>query len=514
MVICQTLWTNKKSLTENSFGWLTPQHHLMAWALSCLQLKKFYNEINLYTDENGAEILAGALKLPYKNISCDYEALDCPPDLWAYSKIVTYGKQTRPFIHVDGDVVLWKPFGENLVKSPLIAQNLETGTDYYSRLFCTFKSTSNWYPGYLKNNLFSETPKGYNAGILGGADLTFFKSYIAEAEKIIKKNSHRPLNLNFNIIFEQLLFYSLSKKGKIDVRCYFEKEYTDNGYDMENFAKFSNLHKSNYLHFIGSHKRNKDICDWISRFLFYYYPNTYFSVISLFQKSHHYFPTKIRELYKREPKGSATFKYPKTRQLLSSITKNEAPFSNRNLKKIVHVSENLILKSLYRYECKIHRILNQYKKISARELSALECLCVSGISFFSLNDKHKQEARITLNPHLEIIHSCYDWVDMQIVPDLINIRSSLKSDIVIGVIPGLFYDGYKELILDELAVNIILTVNNGILFNNLLQQAKAYFNTTENDSLSLRKLLELKLEYLASNKVLFIEYKDKENAYN
>jgi hypothetical protein len=42
MVICQTLWVNDNNLLEDSFGWLSPEHHLMGWALSALKLKKFY----------------------------------------------------------------------------------------------------------------------------------------------------------------------------------------------------------------------------------------------------------------------------------------------------------------------------------------------------------------------------------------------------------------------------------------------------------------------------------------
>ncbi|WP_414649040.1 DUF6734 family protein [Chitinophaga sp.] len=33
MVICQTLWPHNKKIPEDSFGWLTPQYHLMSWAL-------------------------------------------------------------------------------------------------------------------------------------------------------------------------------------------------------------------------------------------------------------------------------------------------------------------------------------------------------------------------------------------------------------------------------------------------------------------------------------------------
>ncbi|WP_460686482.1 DUF6734 family protein [Niabella aquatica] len=53
MVVCQTLWTSNNDLLKDSFGWQSPQHHLMAWALSCTKLKELYPEVNLHTDKTG-----------------------------------------------------------------------------------------------------------------------------------------------------------------------------------------------------------------------------------------------------------------------------------------------------------------------------------------------------------------------------------------------------------------------------------------------------------------------------
>ena len=44
----QTLWTGRKSLVKDSFGWLEPQYHLMAWALSCLMLRESYDDVELF----------------------------------------------------------------------------------------------------------------------------------------------------------------------------------------------------------------------------------------------------------------------------------------------------------------------------------------------------------------------------------------------------------------------------------------------------------------------------------
>ena len=58
MKIIQTLYTDHHTnLFRDSLGWYAPEYHLMSWALSCLQLKKYYREVHLYTNDQGAEML-------------------------------------------------------------------------------------------------------------------------------------------------------------------------------------------------------------------------------------------------------------------------------------------------------------------------------------------------------------------------------------------------------------------------------------------------------------------------
>lgn len=55
MCIVQIFWTASCNPLEHSFGWIRPEYNLMSWALSCLCLRKNYDEIALYTDEQGME---------------------------------------------------------------------------------------------------------------------------------------------------------------------------------------------------------------------------------------------------------------------------------------------------------------------------------------------------------------------------------------------------------------------------------------------------------------------------
>ena len=72
--------------------------------------------------------------------------------------------------------------------------------------------------------------------------------------ELIQNIQERQLNLlinltchsngNFNMIFEQLMLYSISKHYNTEVQCYTDKTYDDNGYDMH-FGIFFLFHVRN-----------------------------------------------------------------------------------------------------------------------------------------------------------------------------------------------------------------------------------------------------------------------------
>ena len=74
----------------------------MSWALSCLQLKHFYDEIELVTDSEGADLLINKLHLPYTSCLTILDKLKNEnPAIWALGKIAAYEVQREPFIHVE-----------------------------------------------------------------------------------------------------------------------------------------------------------------------------------------------------------------------------------------------------------------------------------------------------------------------------------------------------------------------------------------------------------------------------
>lgn len=65
MKIVQTFWSGGANPLEKAYGWPLSEYNMMSWVLSCLSLRKYYDDVELYTDKLGYELLIEKLRLPY-----------------------------------------------------------------------------------------------------------------------------------------------------------------------------------------------------------------------------------------------------------------------------------------------------------------------------------------------------------------------------------------------------------------------------------------------------------------
>lgn len=511
MIICQTLWTNHRDLLKDDFGWLSPQHHIMGWALSSLKIKEFYPQIYLYTDKNGILFLKNKIGLPYTKFLDEYSDIECQSDLWALPKLLTYAKQNQPFLHVDGDVFIWDALNDDLMSSPLIAQNIECGTDYYKMILPPFAQYVKGIPALLKKNILSENMRSYNAGILGGHDLEFFRRYTRTANLIIEQNITPHLHKNFNIIFEQLLFYSMTNKEKKKVSCLMNNMINDNGYDHKRFADFPNAKNLKYLHLIGHHKRNRDVCDWLARYLRQENEEIFLRIVNLFKKQHYFYGSRFQEVFSAiESDTKNKFCYYKSESLVKSLYPDKRFHSNAELIKFIESSVNPILNEILKYEQKIQRLCKKFGKINFSYLKKIEDASLDSVSFFNRESSNRISIKLSRNPFIEIIYTSFDWVNMQLSGrGNINIRFSDKRDISVAIIPELFFSGYREVVLDDTCINILVLTELKISYLDLLAKMRTLFppSNDENEADAFFELIFQKVEYLIKNKILLsIDY--------
>lgn len=289
MNLIQTLYIDtQKNPFKDSFGWVAPEYHLMGWALSCLQLHKIYGNISLFANSPGAHLLIDTLQLPYSEVHLSHDQLTLiHPNLWALPKIYTYSLQKQPFLHIDGDVFLFQPFNADLLRGELIAQNMESTTDYSAPVQEDLMRYFIYLPPCVKKDFESKiSAYSVNAGILGGNNVSFFHDYTALAFDYIHNNTNQLQHINvdhFNVFFEQHLFYALAKEKNIPVNVLFESVVNDNEYQyLGDFQEVT--FKRNYLHLLGHFKRDEFTCIQMAAKLRELYPDYYDRIIALFHK--------------------------------------------------------------------------------------------------------------------------------------------------------------------------------------------------------------------------------------
>lgn len=253
----------------------------MSWALSCLQLKQFYNEIELVTDSEGAELLINKLHLPYTSCQTTLDKLDSEnPAIWTLGKIAAYEKQQTPFIHVDGDIYIWNPFPRRIEEAGIAAQNIERNYPFSIKLLEEMKEKHFSFPIQPSLGDMCET----NMGIIGGHDLDFFKEYCSLVHKFLDVNRDKLDKLSggvssVNTIMEQYLMYEYAQKNGKDIKYLISNLPNTEMYKLTLFSLLPT--NVSFIHNIGSNKKREITSDRLARILYCAYPKHYANIINL-----------------------------------------------------------------------------------------------------------------------------------------------------------------------------------------------------------------------------------------
>lgn len=282
-MIIQSFWSKpyfSNSTDPNSRfkgGWLHEKYFYFSMALSCLKFKEFYGEVNLYTDSKGESTINKILGIPYSNFINSFDNLENTNEkLWALPKLYTYSVQKKPFIHADTDVYIWDKFPNDLINSSLFCQNIEENFPIYSEALDEILTQFDWIPTELINSLYKHKKiLAFNAGVVGGNDLEYFKKLHSRSKKFINKNEHYFDKIDvgiFNMIYEQQLGYAIADKKNIVPNPLF-KNIDSNFTPLVNFP-LASFH-TKYIHAIGFAKKSIYACEQIEALLMYEFPDEY-----------------------------------------------------------------------------------------------------------------------------------------------------------------------------------------------------------------------------------------------
>lgn len=186
------------------------------------------------------------MNLPYTKVHVVFNENLCLPNHWAYAKIKTYSLQEKPFIHIDGDIYIPKPFPKEFLQAPLIAQNREIGTVYYREMMNrVFDHSGIRIPQFIVNGIREDSIASYNMGVFGGNDLEFIWDYCKKAFAFVEDNhlndsSCPQSRVDCNLLFEQMFFAAQADMNNKKVAVLRRPMY-DEGYTSRDFCNLTNF---------------------------------------------------------------------------------------------------------------------------------------------------------------------------------------------------------------------------------------------------------------------------------
>jgi len=534
MKIVQSSWVcNHKNLLAFNGGWVAPEYNIMSWALSCLQLKKYNDDVVLYADYASAKLLKDTLMLPYTEVICDLDKINnYHPQLWALPKIITYSKQTSPFLHVDGDVFIFEAFRQDLLDGNLIAQNIEVATLYYENKIEELESKLVYFPNEIVNERKNKIPiHAYNAGLFGGKDIDFFQEYTAKALEFIQRNEGCLSRIDvssLNVFYEQYLFFVMAKNQNKKVNVFLSDEIGDNEYI--GFGDFSSVpYDKKYLHLLGGYKRNLAVCKQMAERLRLDYPEFYYRIIAKFKNNN--FPLKEDFYYflkeTSEEKLLMRYKLLKKNFLADKVaienedvivnSQHDNDFTERTIFLINLFDKSLESPEFYQHikndmlhfknalDAILCKKFNNYSKdyLYARDINQTQYLQ----ELFELPFEESNKILLA-QPYLEILQCNYNWnavyravINDENVKPVLNLKPIITN---IAVVPECNLLGYSLVDLDDLDLLILDILKKPKTTAKFVHEIKSHFDPVdlENSSSEFKLLISGRIKVAILSKTI------------
>lgn len=510
MKILHTFWTGPSNRhAENLFcmkaGWRSSEYHWMSWALSCLQAKAIFGNIHLVTDDRGKDILVDILQLPYTSVTTELqrELKDNHPDTWALAKLYAYSIQDEPFLHIDGDVILWKHPGDDFLASPLFAQNLDKNLTLYAQTLNQINQHFTYLPEpFTKHCYEGKDIYASNAGLIGGNDFNFFKGYAKQAFDFITNNAKyldRLSTGDLNFIFEQYLFYELATAQGTPISYY--KPMMDQ-HVFNEYIRFEDYPYIDMVHPVGNFKKYQHVCDHLSRILRKDYPEYYYRIIEAVRnenktmRSAIYYSPQLKIDALTETTVSQKFSLPAYQRTLAAIDLlNNSGIATRRItlddlgdkdkmnNLIADKAKKDCLLDIYRLETKMvaiakklyqKRVTSLYNENMANYALTQQCFSLQEAELLNIEFITSKDIRsITLGWIWE-----YDFPEE--IPTVVGENlDRAKSRYVALLVPQVMQLTIRDAYPDELEILIISMAAQPVSFANALTTLAQYFPIEE-----------------------------------
>jgi hypothetical protein len=201
--------------------------------LSLSSVKKYYStDPVIYTDSIGEKLFTA---MGYNVVNCyDNVFEEINTKMWAYPKICTYEKQTKPYIHFDLDFIFKRHF--SIPDCDVFVQCSDTYQHTYTN---DLESTGLILPSVFHNSLLKNS---WTVGILGMFDMDLNREYSNMSLEYFNLNSSREElwrdTTMTNTVLEQQLLAALALDK--NVKCLTEKECFETA-DFKHYVSFTKM---------------------------------------------------------------------------------------------------------------------------------------------------------------------------------------------------------------------------------------------------------------------------------
>ncbi|MCF0196889.1 MAG: hypothetical protein HUK03_06620 [Bacteroidaceae bacterium] len=435
MRIVQTFWTANRGPIDSHFGWIHPEYNLMSWTLSCYSLRAHYDEVALYTDSAGKRLLIDLLGLPYTEVNVIYDDFPCLPHHWALSKVKTYSLQTKPFLHIDGDVYLPERVPREIEEAPLVAQNREIGTGYYRKMMDRILSFEKIHlPKMVRDGLEKESVASYNMGVFGGSDIDFIQRYCREVFHFMESNHMNDKSephsiVDCNVFFEQVLFAIMADSENRRVESVLGRAINDEGYTRKEFCDLDHFGTRSIYHVLGGHKRNECTVGMLERYMIRKFPEKYLQIIGLYPTRH--------------------VRMDKEKSMMDYLSPQQ---------------------SLAQYEEFLQARRKQWQSLDVTDIFALDRMSATHVDYLDEKGGLTQDVRLRAHPYISVFDIPDKWNPwaLQQVKERLKCESLFPLT-MIAVKPVVKGNGLKEIPLLTMGLRIIRHLRQGELLMGELQ---------------------------------------------
>jgi hypothetical protein len=262
-----SLWT--KPMTQGYIGFNSEKALMECFALSLHYSKKWFKEIHFITDIKGKKLIEKyGLKFDYISTEFDDALHDVDEREWSLGKIWACKIQDKPFVHIDNDVILFKPLPKDFLAKEAVFQNSEktytmqhyNGMMQYDKEH--YEDRPKWYN--VQKSL------AYNCGLLGFNRFDFldewWESAIKHVDYLKQRNGYPFPGAVSPLIYEQQYVGCLCNEYNYEVGVL--TDYSDLPNPPE-WIPADLASKLGYTHLLSQSKRKKETEDKVRKRLMY-----------------------------------------------------------------------------------------------------------------------------------------------------------------------------------------------------------------------------------------------------